>query len=86
MRPIKILVVEDNEADIFYLQAVLDSMGVVYSISVLGDGESALNFLLKRGKYSTASNPDLIFLDLNHFKVNAAWILKAMNYAQRNIG
>jgi len=40
-------------------------MGVVYSISVLGDGESALNFLLKRGEYSSAWNPDLIFLDLN---------------------
>jgi len=46
MRPIKILVVEDNEADTFYLQKVLDRMGVVYSIEVLGDGESALHFLL----------------------------------------
>ena len=78
MRPIKILVVEDNDADIFYLQKVLDRMGVVYSISVLGDGERALNFLLKRGEYSGAWNPDLIFLDLNLPKLSGVEVLEAL--------
>jgi len=78
MRPIKILVVEDNDADTFYLQKVLDRMGFVYTISVLGDGESALNFLLKRGEYSKAWNPDLIFLDLNLPKLSGVEVLEAL--------
>lgn len=83
MRAIKILVVEDNDADSFYLQTVLDRMGVVYSLSVLGDGESALNFLLKRGKYSTAWNPDLIFLDLNLPKLTGVELLEALPPSRR---
>jgi CheY-like chemotaxis protein len=83
MRPIKILVVEDNDADTFYLQKVLDRMGVVYSISVLGDGESALNFLLKRGEYSSAWNPDLIFLDLNLPKLSGVELLEALPPSRR---
>jgi CheY-like chemotaxis protein len=83
MRPIKILIVEDNDADTFYLQKVLDRMGVVYSVSVLGDGESALNFLLKRGDYSNAWNPDLIFLDLNLPKLSGVELLEALPPSRR---
>jgi len=83
MRPIKILVVEDNDADTFYLQKVLDRMGVVYSIEVLGDGESALHFLLKRGKYSNAWNPDLIFLDLNLPRLSGVEVLEALPPTRR---
>ena len=83
MRSIKILVVEDNEADTFYLQKVLDRMGVIYSISVMEDGESALNFLLKRGKYSSAWNPDLIFLDLNLPKLSGVEVLEALPPSRR---
>ena len=82
MRPIKILVVEDNDADTFYLQKVLDRMGVVYSISVLGDGESALNFLLKRGEYSSAWNPDLIFLAEAFTRPNIMYRLAKLGFTQ----
>ena len=78
MRPIKILLVEDNDADAYYLRMVLDRMGVPYTMSVLGDGESALNFLLKRGEYARAWNPDLIFLDLNLPKLSGVEVLEAL--------
>lgn len=83
MRAIKILVVEDNDADTFYLQNVLDRMGVVYTRSVFGDGESALNFLLKRGQYSNAWTPDLIFLDLNLPKLSGVEVLEALPSSRR---
>ena len=83
MRAIKILLVEDNAEDAYYLRQVLDRMGVVYSISVLGDGESALNFLLKRGEYATAWNPDLIFLDLNLPKLSGVEVLEALPPSRR---
>jgi CheY-like chemotaxis protein len=78
MRSIKILVVEDNEADAYYLKRILDGMGVTYSMSVLGDGESAVNFLLKRGEYAKAPNPDLIFLDLDLPKLSGTEVLEAL--------
>jgi len=83
MRAIKILIVEDNDADVFYLQHVLDRMGVVYTKSVLGDGESAVNFLLKRGQYSKAWTPDLIFLDLNLPKLSGVEVLEALPSSRR---
>ena len=78
MRPVKILVVEDNDADTYYLKLVLDRMGVAYTMSVLGDGESAVNFLLKRGEFSKAFNPDLIFFDLNLPKLSGVDVLEAL--------
>ncbi len=78
MRPVKILVVEDNDADTYYLKLVLDRMGVAYTMSVLGDGESAVNFLLKRGEFATVFTPDLIFLDLNLPKLSGVEVLEAM--------
>ena|SRR5438477_5013291 len=83
MRPIKILVVEDNDADTYYLKSVLDRMGVVYTMSVLGDGESAVNFLLKRGEFTKAWNPDLIFLDLNLPKLSGVEVLEALPSSRR---
>jgi CheY-like chemotaxis protein len=77
-RAIKILVVDDNDADIYYLKTVLDRMGVAYSLSELADGESALSFLLKRGEYIKAPNPDLIFLDLNLPKLSGVKVLEAL--------
>jgi len=83
MRSIKILVVEDNEADTYYLKLVLDRMGVAHSMSVLGDGASAVNFLLKRGEYAKAPNPDLIFLDLNLPKLSGVEVLESLPSSRR---
>lgn len=78
MRTISILVVEDNDADTFYLKTVLDKMGLPFSMSVLTDGESAVNFVLKRGEYRTAPSPDLIFLDLVLPKLSGLGVLEAL--------
>ena len=50
MRRIQLLVAEDNYADVYWLKMLLDQMGVVYALSVVTDGESAKEFLLKRGQ------------------------------------
>jgi CheY-like chemotaxis protein len=83
MRAIKILVVEDNEADTYYLKMVLENLGISYSMFCLGDGESAVNFLLKRGEYAQAWNPDLIFLDLNLPKLSGVEVLRALTPFRR---
>src|ERR1700676_804763 len=59
----EILVIESNAADRFWLEYVLQMFGLDSSLSSVTDGEQAVDFLLKRGAYSEAPTPDLVFLD-----------------------
>lgn len=64
--PIEILLVEDNESDIFLTQRALQKKGrLANRINVVRDGVEALDYLFKRGQYANAPRPDLILLDLN---------------------
>jgi CheY-like chemotaxis protein len=60
-RKIEVLMVEDDSVDRFWLKMT----GSNYSLSMVSDGRRAVNFLLKRGEYSEALTPDLIFLDVH---------------------
>ncbi|MFX0035227.1 MAG: response regulator [Candidatus Hermodarchaeota archaeon] len=72
----KILLVEDNAADIRLIQEVLRESKVVSSLDVVRDGIEAIEFLKKRGKYSNVNKPNLILLDLNLPKRNGFHVLK----------
>ena len=61
----KILLVEDNAADIRLTKEVLQESKIVSSLDVVRDGVEAIEFLKRRGKYSNANRPNLIILDLN---------------------
>ena len=61
----KILIVEDNEADRFLLQEAFAAITNKVKIDMVEDGAAAINYLKKEGEYSNASRPDLIILDLN---------------------
>jgi chemotaxis family two-component system response regulator Rcp1 len=63
--PIEILLVEDNPADVRLTKEALKGSKVSNNLVVLGDGEQALAFLRREGKYADARRPDLILLDLN---------------------
>lgn len=67
MQPINILLVEDNPADIRLTKEALKDGKIKNSLSVVMDGEEALLFLRKEGKYSVAKTPDIdiVLLDLN---------------------
>jgi len=47
------------------MREALRNNGMSKALSVVGDGEQALSFLNRRGAFSNAPRPDLIFLDLN---------------------
>jgi chemotaxis family two-component system response regulator Rcp1 len=62
---IEILLVEDNPADVRLAQEALKRGRIAHHLSVVSDGEAALDFLHARGAYTDAPRPSLILLDLN---------------------
>ncbi len=65
VKPIEILLVEDNPGDADLAREALDSGKFHNNLSVVGDGEAAMAFLRHEGVYADAPHPDLILLDLN---------------------
>lgn len=64
-RPIDILLVEDNAADVRLTQEVLMDSKIHNNLLVANDGAEALQCLRQQGKFKGSPRPDLILLDLN---------------------
>lgn len=64
-RPIEILLVEDNPADVRLMKEALRDSKVRNDLHVVEDGVEAMAFLRKEEAYSSAVTPDIILLDLN---------------------
>jgi len=63
--PAHILLVEDNEGDIFLTLEAFEEYRVKTEISIVKNGQEALDFLFQRETYINAPRPDLILLDIN---------------------
>ena len=63
--PIEILLVEDNPGDVRLTREALKDGRVLNRLSVVTDGEQAMEFLRRTGRHAEAPRPDLILLDLN---------------------
>jgi CheY-like chemotaxis protein len=64
-KPIEILLVEDNAADVRLTEEALKEGKVRNNLHVARDGMEALEFLHRQGNFKDATRPDLILLDLN---------------------
>jgi len=64
-RPVEILLVEDNRADVRLTQEALRQARVANHMHVARDGVEALAFLRREGEHADAPRPDLVLLDLN---------------------
>jgi len=62
---VEILLVEDNPGDVRLTKEALREGKVSNSLHTVMDGEEAMAFLRKEGRYTDAPRPDLILLDLN---------------------
>jgi CheY-like chemotaxis protein len=71
--PLSILLVEDNPADANMLKSMLRESGLCLSVTVVGDGQLALNVLTRC--IAGDPPPDLVILDLNLPKVHGYEVL-----------
>ena len=64
-RPVEILLVEDNDADVRLTREAMVDGKVANNLHHVPDGVAALEFLNRKGRYAKVPRPDLILLDLN---------------------
>lgn len=75
-RPMEILLVEDDLADAGLTIETLKESHVPCRVSLVRDGEEALEFLRRIGKYARAPRADLILLDMNLPKKDGREVLQ----------
>lgn len=63
--PIEILLVEDSPGDIWLTRETLLQGPVPKNISIVINGEQALDYLRRTGRFQHSPRPDLVLLDLN---------------------
>ena len=63
-RPMEILLVEDDLEDAGLTIEALRESQVPCRISLVRDGDEAVEFLYRQGRYGRAPRPDLVLLDL----------------------
>ncbi len=74
----KVLLAEDDPRDVELTLAALEQHHLANQVEVVRDGEQALDYLYRRGKYKTRADGDpvLVLLDLKMPKVNGLEVLK----------
>jgi two-component system, chemotaxis family, response regulator Rcp1 len=77
---IDILVVEDNPGDALLIREVLKSNKIYNTLNIVKDGEEAMDFLYRKGKFAEAPQPDLILLDLNLPKMDGRQVLAKIKF------
>jgi len=76
--PARILIIEDNPADVTLLRVALDQQGDKYQIEVLRDGAEALDFVQRQRIESEGHRPCVIVMDMHLPKHDGPAVLKAI--------
>jgi CheY-like chemotaxis protein len=76
--PAKIVVVEDNSADVFLLRHALEQHNEEYVLEVLRDGEEAIQFVEFQRSAGPHAEPCVIVLDLHLPKQDGTTVLKVI--------
>lgn len=76
LKPIDILIVEDNIGDMRLTEEALKESKLKVNLHKAFDGVEAMEFLHKEGKFVNACTPDLILLDLNMPRKDGRQVLR----------
>jgi two-component system, chemotaxis family, response regulator Rcp1 len=77
-QPFEVLLVEDNPGDVFLTQEAFREGRVPLRLSVVSDGEQAMQYLRRQAPFEDAIRPDLVLMDLNLPKKDGRELLAEM--------
>ena len=72
---IDIMLVEDNPADARLTEEAMRDCAMPTTLHHVWDGEQAMDFLRRQGKFTDAPRPDIVLLDLNMPKMDGRAVL-----------
>ncbi|MFI1770829.1 response regulator [Thalassobellus citreus] len=80
----RILLAEDDQKDIELTLAALEEINIANKVDVVNNGEEALDYLFKRGKFidRTTCTPAVVLLDLKMPKVDGLEVLKQIRESE----
>ena len=74
-KPVDVLLVEDDEGDVLMTKEAFEFHRVNNPLHVVSDGEQALAFVRRAGRFAGAPRPGLILLDVNLPRVSGLEVL-----------
>src|SRR5215468_7838728 len=80
---VDILLIEDAEPDVFLVREALRQAGLEFNLSVVDDGEKAIDYIDHLDQDGAVECPNLVLLDLNLPKRTGDQILEHIRKSQR---
>lgn len=77
------LIIEDNEADVFLIQEAIEATKLRVTLHVVKDGEQAVRFFDRADADASMTCPVLIVLDINLPKKQGSEVLKHMRQSRK---
>lgn len=78
MKPIKILLVEDDELDVLDIKRSLEKLSIVFQLETAKNGEEALEILNDKGSFGLKVLPHVVLIDINMPKMNGFELLEVI--------
>ena len=83
MKPINILLVEDDQLDAIDIRRSLDKLSIVYHMHIAKNGEEALEMLNGTNKEVLIPLPDVVLIDINMPRMNGLEFLTTVRSTDR---
>lgn len=83
MGPRRILIVEDNRADVYLIREAIESTAIRVEVQVATDGEEAIRLIQKWKADEKEPCPDLVLLDINLPRKSGAEVLRHLRSSER---